>query len=147
MKNLGDNSLKLKIVKSVKVEADDDSDKKCQTALDEINSFTLIAENFETKKILSENARVEEEYFEEDTKPDLKKLKLDNNIALKQELQTNRVIKHELEEKRRKNTVVHNIRKENQLNHETFDQKRALFVNCYNNFIQMALLREVSQTK
>ena len=59
VQNLGDNSLKLKIVKSVKVEADDDSDKKCQTALDEINTFTSFAENFETKKILSENVRVE----------------------------------------------------------------------------------------
>ena len=91
--------------------------------------------------------RENEEYFEEDTKPDIKKLKLDNNIALKEELKTNTVIKHELEEKGHKNTVVHNIRKENQLNHETIDQKRALFVNCYNNFIQMALLREVFQTK
>ena len=90
--------------------------------------------------------REKEEYFEEDTKPYMKKLKLDNNIALKEELKTNTVIKHELEEKGHKNTVVHNIRKENQLNHETIDQKRALFVNCYNNFIQMALLREVFQT-
>ena len=91
--------------------------------------------------------RENEEYFEEDTKPDIKKLKLDANNAPKEDLETNKVIKHELEEKRHKNTVVHNINKEIQLNHETIDQKRALFVNCYNNFIQMALLREVSQTK